>query len=70
MSAWSIGVMIDRWIAFGVARKQSRHLVPVVAGALREGRLDEAIRAAERNRKSHLARVPDISVTILRDEHH
>jgi len=24
MSAWSIGVMIDRWIAFSSARKQSR----------------------------------------------
>ncbi len=24
MSAWSIGVMIDRWIAFSAARKQSR----------------------------------------------
>ena len=24
MSAWSIGVMIDRWIAYNGARKQSR----------------------------------------------
>ncbi|HEV3317730.1 MAG TPA: MotA/TolQ/ExbB proton channel family protein [Candidatus Angelobacter sp.] len=57
MSAWSIGVMIDRWIAFSAARKQSRKFAPVVAGALREGKLDEAIRVAERNKKSHLARV-------------
>jgi len=57
MSAWSIGVMIDRWIAFGAARKQSRKFAPMVAGALREGQLDEAIRMAERNKKSHLARV-------------
>src|SRR6202047_2200890 len=57
MSAWSIGVMIDRWIAFSAARKQSRQFAPVVAGALREGKLDEAIRVAERNRKSHLAKV-------------
>src|ERR1700704_2546303 len=57
MSAWSIGVMIDRWIAFNAARKQSRMFAPVVAGALREGKLDEAIRVAERNKKSHLAKV-------------
>jgi biopolymer transport protein ExbB/biopolymer transport protein TolQ len=57
MSAWSIGVMIDRWIAFSAARKQSRKFAPAVAGALREGKLDEAIRVAERNKKSHLARV-------------
>jgi biopolymer transport protein ExbB/biopolymer transport protein TolQ len=57
MSAWSIGVMIDRWLAFSAARKQSRKFAPAVAGALREGKLNEAIRVAERNKKSHLARV-------------
>src|SRR5207244_7687153 len=51
MSAWSIGVMIDRWMAFSAVRKQSRKFAPVVAGALREGKLDEAIRVAERNKK-------------------
>jgi biopolymer transport protein ExbB len=57
MSAWSIGVMIDRWIAFNAARKQSRAFAPAVAGALRDGKIDEAIRIAERNKKSHLAKV-------------
>jgi biopolymer transport protein ExbB/biopolymer transport protein TolQ len=57
MSAWSIGVMIDRGIAFSAARKQSRMFAPAVAGALRDGRIDEAIRVAERNKKSHLAKV-------------
>src|SRR5215510_7530821 len=57
MSAWSIGVMIDRYVAFNAARKQSRQFAPSVAGALREGKLDEAIRVAERNKKSHLAKV-------------
>src|ERR1043165_620909 len=52
MSAWSIGVMIDRWIAFSAARKQSRQFAPVVAGALREGELDEAVRVAGRSRES------------------
>lgn len=57
MSAWSIGVMIDRYIAFNAARKQSRAFAPAVAGALKEGKIDEAIRIAERNKKSHLAKV-------------
>ena len=47
MSAYSIGVMIDRYMAFGAARKQSRSFAPAVAGALREGKLDEAIKIAE-----------------------
>ena len=57
MSAWSIGVMIDRWIAFNGARSQSRAFAPAVAGALREGKLDEAIKIADRYGKSHLAKV-------------
>ena len=36
MSAWSIGVMIDRLIAFNAAKAQSRQFAPAVAGALRE----------------------------------
>jgi biopolymer transport protein ExbB len=57
MSAWSIGVMIDRLLAFNAARKQSRAFAPAVAGALREGKLDEAIKIADRYNKSHLAKV-------------
>ncbi|MBZ5606617.1 MAG: MotA/TolQ/ExbB proton channel family protein [Acidobacteriia bacterium] len=57
MSAWSIGVMIDRFIAYNGARKQSRQFAPAVAGALREGKLDEAIKIADRYNKSHLAKV-------------
>jgi len=57
MSAWSIGVMIDRIITYNAARKQSRGFAPAVAGALREGKLDEAIKIADRYNKSHLAKV-------------
>src|SRR6516164_4489749 len=57
MSGWSIGVMIDRFMAFNAARKQSRAFAPAVAGALRDGKIDEAIKVAERNKKSHLAKV-------------
>jgi len=57
MSAWSIGVMIDRALAFSAARKQSRTFAPLVAGALRDGKIDEAIHIADRHKKSHLAKV-------------
>ena len=57
MSAWSIGVMIDRYLAYNSARKQSRQYAPAVAGALREGKLDEAVKVSERYKKSHLAKV-------------
>jgi biopolymer transport protein ExbB/TolQ len=57
MSAWSIGVMIDRALAYNAARKQSRAFAPAVAGALREGKLDEAVKIADRFNKSHLAKV-------------
>src|SRR5437763_11887613 len=57
MSAYSIGVMIDRFLAYNAARKQSRAFAPAVAGALREGKLDEAVKIADRYKKSHLAEV-------------
>ncbi len=57
MSIWSLAVMIDRALYFSAARKQSREFAPKVAGALKDGKLDEAIKVADRNKKSHLAEV-------------
>jgi biopolymer transport protein ExbB/TolQ len=57
MSIWSLAVMIDRWLYFNAARKQSREFAPKVAGALKDGRLDEAIKLGDRSKKSHLAEV-------------
>ncbi len=57
MSIWSLAVIIDRALYFAAARKQSRDFAPKVAGALRENKLDEAIKVADRNKKSHLAEV-------------
>ena len=57
MSIWSLAVIIDRALYFSAARKQSREFAPKVAGALKEGRLDEAIKVADRSKKSHLAEV-------------
>jgi biopolymer transport protein ExbB/TolQ len=57
MSIWSLAVMIDRFLYFSAARKQSREFAPKVAGALKDGRLDEAIKLGDRSKKSHLAEV-------------
>jgi biopolymer transport protein ExbB/biopolymer transport protein TolQ len=66
MSAWSIGVMIDRYLAFGAARKQSREFAPAVAGCLKEGKIEEAISVAEQNKKSHLAKVVEAGLQEFR----
>ncbi len=66
LSAWSIGVMIDRYIAFGAARKQSREFAPAVAGCLKEGKIEEAISVAEQNKKSHLAKVVEAGLQEFR----
>ena len=57
MSAWSVSIMIDRALMYSAARKQSRIFVQQVAGALKDNKLDEAISIAERNKKSHIAKV-------------
>jgi biopolymer transport protein ExbB/biopolymer transport protein TolQ len=57
MSIWSLAVIIDRALYFSAARKQSREFAPKVAGALKDGRLDEAIKLGDRSKKSHLAEV-------------
>ena len=51
MSIWSLAVMIDRALYFSAARKQSREFAPKVAGALKDGRLDEAIKVADRSKE-------------------
>src|SRR5207237_9982805 len=56
LSAGSVGVMIDRLMAYNAARKQSRAFAPAVAGALREDKLDGAAKIADLCSKSHLAK--------------
>lgn len=57
MSAWSISVMIERWLTYRQARKQSRLFTPAVAECLKDGKIDEAIALGEQYNKSHLAKV-------------
>ena len=57
MSAYSISVMIERWLTYRQARKQSRLFTPAVAECLRDGKVDDAIALGEQYNKSHLAKV-------------
>jgi biopolymer transport protein ExbB/biopolymer transport protein TolQ len=55
MSALSIGLAAERALRYAVARNQSRTFVQLVTPVLEEGKLDEAISIAVRNRKSPVA---------------
>jgi biopolymer transport protein ExbB len=57
MSAYSISVMVERWLTYRQARKQSRLFTPAVAECLKDGKIDEAIALGEQYNKSHLAKV-------------
>src|SRR5258708_16494402 len=52
LSIYSFGVMIDRALMYSAARKQSRVFVQQVAGALKDGKLDEATPLAHLNNTS------------------
>jgi biopolymer transport protein ExbB len=55
MSAISIGLAVERGLRYAVARNQSRVFVQQVTPVLEEGKLDEAISIAVRNKKSPVA---------------
>ena len=57
MSAISIGLAVERGLRYSVARNQSRMFVQQVTPVLEEGKLDEAISIAVRNRKSPVASI-------------
>jgi len=57
LSAYSISVMIERWLTYRQARKQSRLFTPAVAECLKDGKIEEAIALGEQYNKSHLAKV-------------
>jgi biopolymer transport protein ExbB/biopolymer transport protein TolQ len=56
-SVWSIGVMIERFLMYRAARKQSEAFVPEVTEALKNDNIQGAIDLAEGSQKSHLAKV-------------
>jgi biopolymer transport protein ExbB len=57
LTVWAVGLTIDRTLVYSAARSQSQTFAPEVAGALREGNVDKAIKIADRYKKSHLSKV-------------
>lgn len=55
MSIYSIAVMLERYLTFNAAAKQSREFVPRVAEMLQSADLDQALKLSQRYRQSHLA---------------
>jgi len=57
MSIYSIAIMVERYLTYSAAKKQSREFAPRVAQALKNDRIEEAINISDKHRKSHLAMV-------------
>ena len=57
MSIYSISVMIDRWRAYRLARRQSQEFLPALVRALKTNNLQEAVNLAKKYPRSHVARV-------------
>ncbi|MCI0338356.1 MAG: MotA/TolQ/ExbB proton channel family protein [Acidobacteria bacterium] len=55
MSIYSVAIMLERYLTFNSAAKQSREFVPRVAEMLRSARLDDALKLTQSYRRSHLA---------------
>src|ERR1700754_4221678 len=57
MSVYSIAIMVERYLTYSAAKRQSREFAPRVAQALKNDRIEEAINISDKHRKSHLAMV-------------
>lgn len=64
MSILSIYVMIDRAIAFSLARKQSRALIKTFIDQVRQGNLKGALQAARASKRSHVAQVVKMGLQV------
>jgi biopolymer transport protein ExbB/TolQ len=57
MSMYSIAIMVERFLTYSAAKKQSREFAPRVAQALKNDRIEDAITISDKHKKSHLAMV-------------
>jgi biopolymer transport protein ExbB len=57
MSIWSLMTMISKVINFVRTQQATRTFAPLFSRAIQEENLDQAIALAEKNKRSHLARV-------------
>src|SRR5687767_396488 len=54
MSVYSIAIMVERYLTYTAAKKQSREFAPRVAQALKNDRIEEAINISEDRRSTRL----------------
>src|ERR671922_1006694 len=57
MSIWSLTIMIQKFFQFQRSQAETRKFAPQFSRAIQEENLDHAISLAEKNKKSHVARV-------------
>ncbi|HET6267635.1 MAG TPA: MotA/TolQ/ExbB proton channel family protein [Acidobacteriota bacterium] len=57
MSIYSIGLMIERYLTFNAAKKESLKFATQATQLLKQGKLKEIIAASKNYKKSHLAKV-------------
>src|ERR671914_1373152 len=57
MSIWSLTIMIQKFFQFQRSQAETRKFAPQFSRAIQEENLDQAITLAEKNKKSHVARV-------------
>ncbi len=57
LSIYSIAVMIDKYRSYRAARKESLDFIPLFVRSLKANELKEAVDAARKYKKSHIARV-------------
>ena len=57
MSMYSIAIMVERFLTYSAAKKQSREFAPRVAQALKNDRMEEAVNISDKHKRSHLAMV-------------
>jgi biopolymer transport protein ExbB len=71
MSIWSLTIMIQKFIQFQRAQRETRKFAPQFSRAIQEENLDQAIALAEKSKKSHVAHVVGEALTevkpLLRD---
>jgi biopolymer transport protein ExbB len=67
LSVWSLAIMVERWIVFARAKKQSLAFAKLATEHLKQDRPQAAIDAAKKYPGSHLARV--VSAGLLSFQH-
>ena len=67
MSVYSLGVSLERWWAFRVAKKQSVKFAIEIGPLLKQEKLKEAIDLAKKYKGSHIAKVvsPGLLATVI-----